>query len=177
MANHGYVTTRRHLTPEEVDRDIREIVKRRFKDLIEVRYEKTAPEPSTHNFRGTDFWNIWALWAFEPKDEKLKKTSNYIFEVWIMNRRKLEFRHPHGDWSWWGQMTVQNELAYKYDGTISDEGVEERWKVDQKKLDKYRHYRDWVTKRWPRQTVAQKAARAVMARLELSTTPEPLRSL
>lgn len=177
MANHGYVTTRRHLTPEEVDQDIREIVKRRFNDIIDVRFEKNAPEPGKHEFRGTLFWNIWGCWVFEPKDEKLKKTSNYIFGAWLMSHRKLEFRHPHGDWSWWGQMIVQDELAFKYDGIISDEGVEERWKVTQEKLDKYRHYKDWVTHRWSWNPKRSKIGAKAMIKLELLQTPPLLRSL
>lgn len=179
MANHGFVTTRRILTPEVVDKDIREIVKRRFKDEVEVTLTKHSEKPSKHPFEGHEFWDIWALWHFEPKSRAIKedRRHSFSFETWQMSHRKLEFRHPHGEWAWWAQMTIQNELAYKYDGTISDEGVEERWKVTPERLKKYYHYRDWVTKRYPGKGVLAKAARAALSRVEMIYVPEPLRIL
>lgn len=178
MANHGFVTTRRILTPEAVNEDIREIVARRLKDEVTIEFRTLSALPKKTAHEGYESWDIWALWHFEPKKSPtIKEPWHYGFEAWQMSHRKLEFRHPHGEWAWWAQMIIQEELAYKYDGTVSDEGVEERWKITPQILRKYQHYRDWVTKRWPRQTVAQKAARAVMARIELMYVPEPLRSL
>jgi hypothetical protein len=177
MANHGYVTTRRILTPEEVDKDIREIVERRFKGHIDVEFKKLLKDPKKSSFRGYESWDIWALWVFSPKDKKFKKESRHCFEAWIMSQRKLEFRHPHGEWAWWGQMIVQEELAYKYGGTVSDEGVEERWKVTPEKLAKYRHYKDWITHRWTWNPKQPKLVAKAMIKLELLQIPEPLRSL
>ena len=177
MANHAYVTTRRILTPEVVDQDIREIVTRRLKDEVTIEFKKFGKLPKKTSYKGYESWEIWALWRFEPKSQKIKEPWRFGFEAWQMSHRKLEFRHPHGEWAWWAQMILREELAYKYDGILSDEGISDRWKATPEKLKKYAHYRDWVTKRWPHQTLAQKAARAIMARVELIYVPEPLRSL
>lgn len=179
MANHGYVTTRRKLTPEQVDQDIREIVKRRFKGEVEVEYEKLSEKPTKRRSEGWEFWNIWASWRFRPKSEELWKKFGGEFSTWIMSHRKLEFRHPHGDWAWWAQMILQDELALKYGGTISDEGVSERWKVTPHMIRKYRHFKNWVFRRWNQRhnKALPKEKRDAYMKMELDFIPEPLRSL
>jgi len=76
VANHGYVTTRRKLTPEQVDQDIREIVKRRFKGEVEVEYEKLSEKPTKRRSEGWEFWNIWASWRFSSASRWLAARSS-----------------------------------------------------------------------------------------------------
>jgi hypothetical protein len=164
------MTTRKQLTPDKVDRDIKEIVERRLGSIVEVTFETYTKEP----VRG----DYWAGWRFSPKEGTVKEGYRFEFGAWLNSRRKMEFRHPHGDWSWWAQMIIQDELALKYDGTISDEGVSERWKVTPDKIKKYFHYRDWVTQRWAQtRNVALNVARRALAKIELACTPAPLRNL
>lgn len=173
MANHGFLTTRKQLTPEGVDRDIKEILERRFRGAVTVEFHDSGlKEPPKKEFA------VWAGWHFKPKEGLLKDGYRFEFSAWLNSRRKMEFRHPPSDWAWWAQMIVQDELALKYDGTISDEGVSERWKATPEKIKKYFHYRDWVTKRWgPTGNIARIAARSALAKMELACTPAPLRNL
>lgn len=146
MANHGFVTTRKTLTPEMVDRDIREIVERRFKNKLEIKYDKVSENSPK---KGT--YDIWAGWEFHlPIPSKNDKRDWYYdFTAWIMSPHKLEFRHPHADWAFWAQSCVlQEELAYRYNGIISDEGVSERWKSSPERLKKYATYRKWLEARF-----------------------------
>jgi hypothetical protein len=169
MANHGFLTTRKQLTPEQVDRDIKEIIERRLGGIIKVTFDTYKDEPSKDGH--------WAGWQFKPKEGTVKE-GHFEFGAWLNSRRKMEFRHPHGEWSWWAQMILQQELALKYNGTISDEGVEERWKVTPRQIKKYFHYRDWVFRNCDQtQDVVRNATRHEWAKLELTYTPEPLRSL
>lgn len=154
MANHGFLTTKKHLKPDIVDADIREIVSRRFNDKLIVKRDET-------------------YWTIEPKDN-----DDYRFEFSIntVSTRKLEFRHPPSDWAFWAQMVVHNELAVKYDGTISDEGVTEKWKMSPEKLKKYFHYRDWVDSRW-KSSKSSAATKLICKKFELMGVPKELRDL
>jgi hypothetical protein len=178
MANHGFVTTRKKLTPEQVDQDIREIVLRRFGGNVEVEYNKCSKNPPS---KGSHNW--WAHWEMKAKARFPKDVPDYMFEfaASIMSPHRLDFRHPHADWAFWAQMAVQEELALKYDGTVSDEGVSERWKVTPKTIEKYQHYRVWVHHRWLNPALkldaSTKALREKWVDVELAYTPEPLRSL
>lgn len=122
MANHGFVTTRKHLTGEKVDADLRVIVNRRFGNDFVVEY--------------IPHWEQGG-WKIKPSGD-----SPWFFEftLWLAKRGTLEFRHPRSGWAYWAQQTIQDELAILYNGTISDEGVFEKWKV--KKIE-YPTYESW----------------------------------
>lgn len=131
MANHGFVTVRMKLTPERVDKDIREIVKRRFKNALMVEGPSLFDDKKTHG------------WMLSVKDQ-----DNWQFSIWLSSPRKLEFRHPLGaEWLWWAQVLVMTEeLAVKYHGIISDEGVGEKWKGNPLK---YPTFESWLDARFP----------------------------
>jgi hypothetical protein len=124
MANHGYVTVRDgRLDPEAVNRDLQEIVERRFLGKLEIDYS-----PSDG-------------WLLHPKG--LPDFDDQI-EFWIAGRR-LVFRHPFTQWCWWAQVGVlQEEFAYRYGGTISDDGLDGRWKGSLGRLKRYPTFRSWT---------------------------------
>lgn len=139
MANHGFVTTRRKLTVERVDKDIREIVERRFKGLASVKLENFGPPKDEHE--------RWAMWDFTvPCTEDLKRGRfPWGFEIWFTTPHKLEFRHSFTgsqDWCSWAQCCVmEEELAKLYNGWVSDEGVDNRWRG---KPEKYPTFQSWL---------------------------------
>ena len=114
MSNHGYVTSKRWFKADQIEEDLKEIVSRRF-GFIPIKRDD----------------NGFAIGFGYP----------YEVEMWVENVHKLEFRNPMPQWCWWIQTVIQNELAIKYNGIISDEGVSEKWKG---KANKYPTYDDWL---------------------------------
>lgn len=129
MANHGYVTTRKHLSVEKVDAAIREIVTKHFGDEI----TKIEAGPG----EGGDIKHSWWI---EFCDDEYRG-----FSVWLMSQRKLEFRHPLGmGVERWAQHIMVEELALKFEGMISDEGVPgERWAPE---VDKIGTFYKWTNR-------------------------------
>lgn len=125
MANRGYVTVRRgSIDPEAVNRDLQEIVERRFLGKLEVDYSSS------------DGWLLY------PKD--LPDFDDQI-EFWIADHR-LVFHHPFTAWCWWAQVGVlQEEFAYRYGGSISDDGLcGQKWMGSIKRLKRYPTFRSWT---------------------------------
>jgi len=116
MANHGFVTTNKWLTQDKVKEDIEEIISRCFKNKIFLVIN------GDNSFSiGFEYpWNI---------------------TCWFENCHKVEFRNPAPDWCWWIMFVIQNELAIKYNGLISDEGTgEEKWKGIPNKYPTFKSY-------------------------------------
>lgn len=48
---------------------------------------------------------------------------------WLNTKRSWEIRHSGmGDFMWWVDAKITNEIALEFNGTISDEGIEDKWK-------------------------------------------------
>ena len=120
MANHAFVTSRKHFNSDQIERDIQEILTRRFKNKVGYT-------------RQNDYFEI----GFGDKPE-----YPWSFTMWLASRRKLEFRHPVGDWNHWIFCVIQDEFACKYGGMISDEGVDGRWRGDPNKYLTFKNYID-----------------------------------
>jgi len=114
MANHSFVTTKKWLKADRVEQDLKEILLKRFGNKL----------PYT---REGDYFTV----GFE-----------YPFSVpfWVENVHKLEWRNGGSDWCWWVQCILHNEFALLYNGTISDEGVGEKWKGVVNKYPTYASY-------------------------------------
>lgn len=151
MANHGYVTTRKHLLADLINLDLMEINERVFKNKLTLTRDAT---------------NYWTFEYPNPPDGRY-----YSFPVQLTNKNKLEFRHQMGDWNFWAQNQVAEELALKYNGLISDDGVSEKWKAENKTP----HYKDWVKRSWYR--MAPKPVAFAMTKLQLKSVPKELRDL
>jgi len=155
MANHGFVTVRTRLTPERVDKDIKEIVKRRLHDVLKVEGPDLFDDKKTYG---------WLL--------SVKGADDWQFSIWLSSPRKLEFRHPRGDWLWWAQVLVMTEeLAVKYNGIVSDEGVSEKWKGDPAK---YPTFESWLDARYPASD-DWKGAVEELKKMELERLPPIIR--
>jgi hypothetical protein len=123
MANHGYTTTKKHMTIEKIDADLREFSARHFGDIAEIE----GP---------FDIQDELAGWLV-----KFNGCEYSTFQVWLHTRQKLEFRHPMGFWvGYWGQSLFQHEMGEKYEGRISDDGYEGFSKPDTEKISTFTKY-------------------------------------
>lgn len=150
MANHGFVTTKKWLTGDRVEKDIKEIIEERFKNKVPI-------------VRTEDSFEI----GFEYP---------WSFGCWVENCHKVEFRNPMPDWCWWVMAVIQNDLAIKYNGLISDEGVNGYWKGVQ---NKYPTFRLWVKARHAHMKNPGKwILENLMLYLELySNAPDPVKEM
>jgi hypothetical protein len=84
------------------------------------------------------------LWELPLETHK----GEYVFGLQFFlshTGRKFEWRHPPDPMlGWWLQQYIAEYITYKLDGTVHDEGVEEKWKPDY--FIKYPVVQDWVRK-------------------------------
>lgn len=86
---------------------------------------------------------------------------------WLKSSRTIEFRNPHGSFSWWVHSVIQNDLALRCDGNIRDEGTgDETWKGTPGKYPTYRDYREAMNKHLPH------SIRWMITALEAHSAPE-----
>lgn len=115
--NHAFASSKTNLTSEKLKRDLEEILNRRFDSLLEV--------------RGDDFLEIFIVGA--------KKLEWSLLELRLYSSRKIEMRKGHEEICSWVQSVIQNELAKKYGGKCSDEGLTEKW-VPQIRFNTFKEY-------------------------------------
>lgn len=121
MANHGYITSKKNFKKEQILLDLQEINERRFKGLLKI---ETL-------FDGKQ----WLIYFGEEKD----KYINGI-DFWLASRRKIEHRHEDF-FLYYMEVVFSEELGKKYDGILSDEGIDDKWKPNPKK---YPTYKSWL---------------------------------
>jgi len=100
MPTHCFIRTEKHLIAGEVEQDLKDIIHRKFKDLLRL-------ECHISNNEICD-WDI-------------RFDQVHGFPVCLKTNEKLEFTHPNDAWSYWAQSVVEDELAIKYNGKMSDE--------------------------------------------------------
>ena len=121
MANHGFVKTRKHMTPEKITLLLETINQAHFKGNLKIEY---------YHATGKDLksaWgpHTWVITYISPIDHQ-----EYAGRVcWLNTRRSFEMRHGGGsDFAWWFDQMVINEVALQFEGMISDDGVGGKWK-------------------------------------------------
>lgn len=120
MANHSFITSRKIFKQKQVIKDVEEILAKHVRKNYTIQYEGDAI-----------FIDVW-------HDDKVYYTAVHM---WIANKNKLEFRNRFpGEFGTWIHFLIQNELALKYNGHISDEGVNETWRGEPNKYDTYKAY-------------------------------------
>lgn len=100
MSAHCYIKIEKCLIAQEIERDLKEIIHRRFKDLLRLECHINENEVCDWDVRYDD---------------------THRFPVCLKTNGKLEFTHPDDAWSYWAQSVVEDELAIKYNGKMSDE--------------------------------------------------------
>ena len=123
MANRGYGHIKQKLTVEQINSDLLEINHNRFNDCFLIGHGEDSGDE---------------IFYF-----KLSEEDGYGFQIWFnIKKKKIEWPHTHyGDSVWWFQETFMSLLISKYDGMISDDGCEGKWKPEFHI--KYSHMIDW----------------------------------
>lgn len=119
MANHGFISSKRKLDKDKVFLDLQEINNRRFGGKLEIKIEDSE-------------------WFIHYPTEHHEDTKG--FWLWLKTSRKLEHRHAVM-WAYYLEIVFAHELATKYNGNLSDEGIGETWKPD---VTKYPNYKAWI---------------------------------
>lgn len=105
MSVHCYMKTEKHLIAQEVEQDIKDIIHRKFKDLLKL--ERRINDNEICN------WDV-------------RYDFTHGFPVCLKTTGKLEFTHPNDAWSYWAQSVFEDELAVKYNGKMEDEEYPQR---------------------------------------------------
>lgn len=119
MANHGFVSCKKKPTIPLIGEVIRNLNNTRFKQQLDI-------EEDGGCFQVT------------PKFDEYAGAVT----VWLASPKKIEIRHGHWrQFMWWVDASIINELALRFNGLISDEGVSEKW---QGEPNKYETYLSWL---------------------------------
>lgn len=130
MANHGFVKTKKHMKPEAITALLDELNESHFKGNLKIEYH-LADEGDTSVY-GPHCW----LLKYESNDQVYAKRV-----CWLNNRQSWEIRHGGGgDFAWWIDSTITNEVACQFNGTISDGGHGDRWKGEPNKYPEFLDY-------------------------------------
>jgi len=117
MANHAYVKTKRWMSPEKITELIEKLNKERFKGVIEIDYhERTNEKPG---------WgpHTWLLTVKQDGQEYGTRVC------WLNTKRSFEMRHGGGgDFMWWIDCSICNEVALEFDGNWTDDGCDAKEK-------------------------------------------------
>ena len=147
---HCYVKTEKYLVAKEVERDLKDIIHRKFNDLLKLECHITDNEIC---------------------DWDLRYDRTHGFPVCLKSNGKLEFTHPCDAWSYWAQAVVEDELTIKYNGRMSDdEYPQQELKPAPECHETFKKYLETAThhsKQWKQAIIA----------IELSQLPADLKKL
>jgi hypothetical protein len=155
MGNICTIKSRCKLKYDQVTTDLHEINRRRFNNLLEIQ--------EVVEF---DCWNI----CFNGQvGFTIHKSPRY--------KGRLTLKHGR-HWWMWVDVVVTNELALKYNGSITDEGVSGSWKGT---AGKYPTIHSWfeaiAADVMPVAQPSAKAAIKQMLDLDLSLVPDPIKGI
>jgi hypothetical protein len=127
MANHGRVRTRKKLTPAGVSAIIERLNQERFQGRLLIESCKGG-------------WGQYT-WEIKVRDEPGEEPTYGSRICWIETPNRFEMRHGGGGrfW-WWLDAVIQNEVALEFNGTLSDDGHDGKWKPEKGKYPTYRSY-------------------------------------
>jgi len=100
MSTHCFMKTEKHLMIQEVEQDLKDIIHRKFNDLLKLECHIVDNEICD--------WDV-------------RFDLTHGFPVCLKTNEKLEFTHPDDAWSIWAQNVVEDELAIKYNAKMLDE--------------------------------------------------------
>lgn len=133
MGNIAFNSFKRDMSDEDFTKALEDIVKDRFDERVVV-------QPQIYN----DEICSWKIGA--RPDLVGDKWWAYNWEVFRYSKRKFGGKHPPSTWAKWVMGVLQNELAFRHNGRISDEGVSGTWAGEPEKYPKT--YEEWVDKYW-----------------------------
>jgi hypothetical protein len=128
MANHGYITSKKFFKKDKIYSDLCEINKRRFNNLLHV----DDLEEDTGENQGD--WRIF----YKNKEQQIDTD----FHIWLISSSKLEHPHCWDNWGRYLEIVFAHEIAYKYNGMLSDDCCADKWKPEPLKYSSYQSYID-----------------------------------
>jgi hypothetical protein len=134
MANHCQVITKKKMTPEKISALIDRLNATMFRDLLKIVYTDCTGK--------TGCWGNH-VWEIETVNSNPKDPVNYGERVcWLNTSRHFEIRHGGGgNWIWWVDFAICNEVALEFDGYVSDDSDGEKYPG---KKDKYADFNAYL---------------------------------
>ena len=156
MANHGQVKTCKAMPAGEISRLIAELNTTLFRSVLEITYSESD---GTDGAYGPHTW----LLVYRTLD------IDWVRRVcWLESPTHFEMRHGGGSrLAWWMDTAILNEVAVRFDGTITDDGCEGQCQGVPVKYNKFSDYMDLSV-----QHVTDPALRAEILKLEMTLVPE-----
>lgn len=145
MGNICYLTPKDPINVEKITADLEQICQVRFQGLLEI--TQSWEDGRVNDFKGTaaiksgyrptdgDVGEIVSGWRLEFKD------SDLGYNLYLHSTGDLSHKHRGNQLVFWTSTLIHNELAIRYNGLISDEGIPDIWEGD---TSKYPTYRSWV---------------------------------
>lgn len=120
MANHCNVITKKTMTPEKISALIDRLNRTLFRDLLKITYTDCTGQIG-----------CWGkhVWEIETINSNPKDPVNYGTRVcWLNTSRHFEIRHGGGgNWIWWVDSAICNEVAVEFNGYVSDDSDGEKY--------------------------------------------------
>ena len=147
---HCFLKTLQHLEIIDVETTLKEIIHRRFNDVLTIK-----------QYRHENELCDWII-TFD---------ALHNFPIMLKNHERLIFIHPDYNRAKWAQEIVENELALKYEADLTDEEYPQQdIKPALKTHDTFLHYLEDITshhsKTWQKAIILT----------ELSKLPEALKA-
>lgn len=146
------------MTAPEIEEILERLNKTKFKGVLKWEsYVSTGPE--CWGPKNETAWEITYEDDLRP------------FVCWINNAHHFEIKHGHsGNFGWWLDISVANEVAKVFEGTIDDDGDGE---ISEPRDDFYPTFEDWLDAvfshcKWP--------IKVMMKKMEYQYAPKSFRS-
>jgi hypothetical protein len=162
MGNIAFNSFRKNMSDDDFTQVLEEVVSDRFGGKVVVRTEPWEDGVGS--------------WVVEPREDLGgDHLWTHSLEWYRHGQRKFGTKHPHSDWGEWILIVIQNELAVRHNGRITDEGVEGSWAGD---TNKYPTFMSWFERiyRRSKKLLAKDVYEAYMKDV-LSHIPEELRNM
>jgi hypothetical protein len=96
-----------------------------FKNVLEFEYSNETGNSSAW---GPHLWII----KYNGEENESYRKGEHLRVFWLKTSKSFEIRHGGGGYfPWWVDSIITNEIALRFDGTISDDGVGEKWKGEE----------------------------------------------
>ena len=130
MANHGWVKTKKNISPQVISDILSDLNNRLFKGNLVVEYFKSTKDDCNYGDEHT-----WVVKYVSDSTEWISRAC------WLVGKRKFELRHGGGSkLAWWIDTAILNEVAVKYGALVCDDGVEDKVKGVPNKYDTFKSY-------------------------------------
>lgn len=155
MANHGYVTFKKPVLAASISQLLWDLNIKLFRDVLEITYSEATAGDVAY---GPHTW----LLVYRTRN------IDWVRRVcWLESSTQFTMRHGGGSrLAWWMDTAILNEVAVQFNGTISDDGIDDKWAGEP---GKYNEFSDYVN--LTMQHCKDPALRAEILKLEMEMVP------